>query len=123
MVSADLEVDLVTEAPGKVADAGVKPPAALGGNRPRLVVLASAHRDRGVTVVLDLPFAAPTQIVVFDVRGREIRTLLASSQLPAGSHRVEWDGHDSVGRRVARCMYYLRALVDGRTLVGDVVLR
>jgi hypothetical protein len=119
---ADLDVHLVMEIPSKVDNVGVKPPAPLSGNRPRLVVLASAHRDRGATVVLDLPFAAPTQIVVFDVRGREIRTLLASS-LPAGSHRVEWDGHDSVGRRVARGMYYLRALVDGRTLVGNVVLR
>ncbi|MDX1741153.1 MAG: FlgD immunoglobulin-like domain containing protein, partial [Rhodothermales bacterium] len=41
---------------------------------------------------------------VFDVAGRQIRTLLNASQGP-GRYDVDWDGEDDVGRPVASGMY------------------
>lgn len=44
-----------------------------------------------------LPQAGDVELTVFDVRGRQVRSLLAA-ELPAGSHAVTWDGRDGDGR-------------------------
>jgi hypothetical protein len=46
-------------------------------------------------------------LVVFDVRGRRVRTLL-SKRLEAGPHWRDWDGTDDGGRRVASGVYLVR---------------
>jgi hypothetical protein len=49
----------------------------------------------------------PVSLVVYDLRGRAIRSLVDTSQ-PAGSYRVTWNGADNGGARVATGNYFLR---------------
>ncbi|MHB8931386.1 MAG: fibronectin type III domain-containing protein [Melioribacteraceae bacterium] len=54
-----------------------------------------------------LPQNAYVTIKVYDMLGREVRTLVSSEML-AGSHSVEWRGEDNVGGKVASGVYIYR---------------
>lgn len=51
------------------------------------------------------------RLTVYNIRGQEIRTLV-NGALPAGSHRVHWDGRDSAGRSAGTGIYIYR--LEGR---------
>jgi hypothetical protein len=59
------------------------------------------------TIVYELATATRVQLVVFDSRGRLVRTLLAGPR-SAGPHRVVWDGRDDRGRPVSSGVYFTR---------------
>jgi hypothetical protein len=61
----------------------------------------------GTVVRFDLPSAAKVRVSVYDVTGQLVRTL-HDAEAAAGVHRLEWDGSDSSGRRVARGVYFVR---------------
>ncbi|MDZ4804181.1 MAG: M6 family metalloprotease domain-containing protein [Candidatus Eisenbacteria bacterium] len=60
-------------------------------------------------------------LVLFDAVGRRIRTLL-DQLLPAGEHRVHWDGADDAGRAVPAGIYFARANGPGGTVVRRLVV-
>jgi hypothetical protein len=51
-------------------------------------------------------------LVIYDLKGRAVRRLLAC-ELPAGFHRVVWDGRDDRGMKVASGVYFARMNVAG----------
>jgi len=57
------------------------------------------------TVHLALPETAPVlRVLVFDIRGRLVRTLD-----PAGEHALDWDGRDNAGRLLPAGIYLIAA--------------
>lgn len=52
-----------------------------------------------------------TELKIYDVLGREIKTLV-SEELSPGSYKVEWDGTNQSGQRVSSGIYFYR-LVSG----------
>ena len=85
------------------------------------LALVGAHPCTGPALfALDLPRAAAAELDVFDVRGARVRTLLRG-ELPAGRHRLEWDGLDDAGRAVAPGVYFARAASEGTIQVARVV--
>ncbi|MBK7047102.1 MAG: hypothetical protein IPH48_11480 [bacterium] len=54
-----------------------------------------------------LPAAGQARLVIHDVRGARVRSLVDDS-LAAGEHRVEWDGRDNAGRQVPSGTYVAR---------------
>ena len=76
--------------------------------------------------VTAIDFAVPTggaavRIVVFDVTGRLVRTLVNETR-PAGRHSVSWDGRDSGGQRAASGIYFYRMDAGGFSQVQKVTL-
>jgi hypothetical protein len=65
------------------------------------------------TIAFDLPTDDLVELVVLDVAGRPVRTLLRG-ELPAGTHRSEWDGRDEQGRAL-RAGVYFSSLTTGST--------
>jgi flagellar hook assembly protein FlgD len=61
------------------------------------------------------------EITVYDVTGREVRTLV-SDRLPAGDGAVRWDGLDDHGNAVATGVYFARLDVDGLTASGKLLM-
>jgi hypothetical protein len=47
----------------------------------------------------------PTKLIIYDVNGRRIRTLVDSG-LKAGAHEVVWDGSDDAGHTVTSGVYW-----------------
>jgi len=59
------------------------------------------------TLPFALPEGAPVQIVVHDLRGRPVRTLV-DEQLTAGYYRVSWDGRTDLGTASPSGLYFVR---------------
>lgn len=80
---------------------------------PRTFALEQNHPNpfNPVTAIgYELPFEAAVELTIFDIQGRVVRTLVASSKTP-GRHEVVWNGRDDTGRPVASgvYLYQLRA--------------
>ncbi len=85
---------------------------------PEALELAQNHPNPfnpRTTIDFALPHDAAVRLEVFDLKGRRVRSLL-SERLPAGWHRVEWDGRDDRGRTLASGQYFYRL----RTPVGTI---
>ena len=68
------------------------------------------------TIKFQLPQAGEVIVTIYDVYGREVKTLI-HGQWAAGVHSVIWDGTDQRGQGVASGMYFYRIAM--RTLVGE----
>ena len=67
------------------------------------------------TVILyDLPRRAPATLVIYDVNGRRIRSLVDGT-LPAGPHDAAWDGRTDRGSPAASGIYFARLESGGNT--------
>ena len=74
--------------------------------RSGLTLEASPNPSRENTgLTFSLPRAQRVTVGVFAVDGRRVRTLYRGS-MPAGEHRITWDGCDDGGRRVASGLYF-----------------
>ena len=61
------------------------------------------------------------EIVVFDVTGRRVRTLLDATIQP-GAHEIAWDGRDESGRLVATGVYFGRFRMEGLVQTRRLIL-
>ena len=72
-----------------------------------------------------IPFALEAEehlvLGVFDVLGREVRTLVAGRMAP-GQYELAWDGRDDAGRVVGNGTYLVRFAVGGRSFTSKVML-
>jgi hypothetical protein len=64
------------------------------------------------TLRFRIPTAGSTQLGVFDLHGRLVKSLVRD-QLPAGEHTVSWNGRDALGRPVSSGVYFVRLLTPG----------
>jgi hypothetical protein len=71
--------------------------------------------DVGTTIAYSLPRAMAARLVIYDVTGRAVRTLVDGTQ-EAGTLQVTWDGRDDRGSRVSPGMYVYRLEADGISL-------
>ena len=65
------------------------------------------------TIVYELPEAAPVTLLIYDLTGKQIRTLVSEVR-SAGYHQAVWDGTDSKGAPAATGVYFYR-IVAGDT--------
>ncbi len=101
--------------------------------RPNLIATSVSARTSagaavGSAVVLAPPRPSPTSgatelvfqldasgviaLVIHDVRGARVRTIVHGTRFDAGSHGVQWDGSDDEGRAVAPGIYFARIATD-----------
>ncbi len=73
------------------------------------------------TLEYALPEQQDVRLVIYDVLGRRIRTLVATEQRP-GLHHVLWDGRNDAGQPVSSGVYLSRLTVDGQTKIQRLVL-
>ncbi|MEO6463535.1 MAG: FlgD immunoglobulin-like domain containing protein, partial [Candidatus Eisenbacteria bacterium] len=84
--------------------------------------MAGANPSRtAATISLALPVAGAAEVLVYDVRGALVRTVVKGT-LEAGTHALRWDGASDEGRAVAAGKYYVSARTAGGTYRTDVVL-
>jgi poly-gamma-glutamate capsule biosynthesis protein CapA/YwtB (metallophosphatase superfamily) len=72
---------------------------------------------------LTLPIASRVTVTIYNILGQQIRTLLGAN-LPAGSHRLQWNGTDDRGQPASSGVYFLRLEASPRdaaasTFVAD----
>ena len=74
------------------------------------------------TIDYSLPAAGQATLVVYDLAGKLVKTLL-SGDLPAGAGHVTWDRTDVAGGGVARGVYFCRLHAGGADLSRKLVVR
>lgn len=60
------------------------------------------------TINFDLPEIADVKLVIYDITGRKIRTLVNNSSVAAGYKKIVWNGRDDFGNGVSTGMYIYR---------------
>jgi hypothetical protein len=98
----------------------VEPPLAestleLTGPRPN----PSSH---GADIEFRLPMGSMVRVLVTDVAGRQVSSLAENREMPAGSHRLRWDGRDRSGRTVRPGVYVIQVSVGDRTTARKLVV-
>ena len=87
----------------------------------RLLAPAPNPFFSATTIGLELAQAGAVSLGVYDVAGRQIRTLVAGER-SAGRYQITWDGRNDAGARVASGMYFVRLTSEGRTSTRPLLL-
>ncbi|NOQ21159.1 MAG: T9SS type A sorting domain-containing protein [Candidatus Aegiribacteria sp.] len=74
-----------------------------------------------VMVPFTIAEAGGVSISVFDLSGRQVRTI-TSEEFSAGAHTVSWEGTDDSGNSVTSGIYFVRVCTDNSTVTRKVVL-
>jgi len=77
--------------------------------------------NAGTTIDYHLPQRADIRLALYNVRGQRV-AILADGQQPAGTHRVIWDGRDSLGRPVGSGIYFCQLRTGGLTQTRKIIL-
>jgi hypothetical protein len=91
---------------------GIEP----GIHVPLSLELGAAYPNPAFTlshIDFSMPTAGQVSLRLFDVAGREVRTLV-EGQVTAGSHKVTWDGRDANGRQVPTGAYFFELNAGGQ---------
>ncbi len=73
------------------------------------------------TIRFALPSAAHTRVVIFDLAGRKVKTLV-DGMLTAQNHEAVWTGKDEGGRAVSAGVYFYRVSSGEHLSVGRMAL-
>jgi hypothetical protein len=73
------------------------------------------------SIVFTLALPGAVGVVVLDVTGRVVCELPVGAR-SAGSHTLEWDGTDGVGRPLPSGVYVCRVTVEGESVATRFVL-
>jgi phosphodiesterase/alkaline phosphatase D-like protein len=94
--------------------------------RPTAFALGQAYPNPfNPSTHIDFALAAesPARLVVYDVLGRTVRTLVrADEALPAGFYSVTWDGRDASGRPVGNGLYFYRLTTAVFSRTGKMMM-
>lgn len=73
------------------------------------------------TINYQLPEAGEVQLVIYNLLGQEVRTLVREA-MDAGFHSIVWDGMDEYGKQVASGIYIYRLSATNFTQVRRMML-
>ena len=106
-------------------DPSAKPVAAAGAARAPPGSLAVSHApnpfNASTVLRVDLPEPARVTLTVHNITGQVV-AVVVDQDLPAGTHRREWDGRDQSGRAAASGLYLYRLIAGPRVRTGKLAL-
>ncbi len=73
------------------------------------------------TINYALPTASNVKIVIYDMLGREVRSLV-NDEIAAGVHSIVWDGRNNFGGQVASGMYIYRVVAGNYSAVKKMIM-
>jgi hypothetical protein len=74
-----------------------------------------------ISIEFSVPRAGNVQALIFDILGRQVRNI-PSSYLPAGVHRLIWDGKTNAGTTAVSGIYLVRLIQDDQSTVRKITL-
>jgi len=82
----------------------------LGGEIPQHYTIAQNYPNpfnAGTTIEYSLPIASDVRLVIYDIQGREVASLVQTRQ-HAGTYSVQWLGRNNYGQGVASGIYFYK---------------
>jgi hypothetical protein len=105
---------------------GALPPTAVqpGGAPPSIAWMEVGPNPFGAntTMRVHLDKRQFSRLVIYDVAGRQVATLLAGAWLEAGDHEYGWDGQTREGRRAPSGIYFVHLRTDAAERVAKLVV-
>src|SRR6185295_7905916 len=74
------------------------------------------------TLEFYLASPAAVSLVIYDVTGNKVKTLVGGQSLPAGLQQVAWDGRNGSGALVVNGVYYAQLDVAGNKLLQKIAV-
>jgi len=74
------------------------------------------------TIEYSLERDASVTLVIFDVAGRKVRTLISGAKTEAGIHKVNWDGTNDNGMKLVSGVYFASCVAEGRVSSKKLIL-
>jgi FlgD Ig-like domain len=101
------------------------PPAAVMGDAsaPHSIELSSSFPNptsSASRIEFTLPNSGPASLRLYDVTGRQVRTLLDGNMV-AGRHEAIWDGRDGTGRTLPAGAYFYELSAGGQRVLRQVI--
>ena len=99
-------------------------PVALADTPDSVLAVVSAPNpfNPSTTLHMQLPEAGPVSLIVYNMAGQVVATLLHDHYLEAGLHARVWEGRDDHGRDAASGLYLYRLTTQGGVLLGKLAL-
>jgi hypothetical protein len=72
-------------------------------------------------IKFDIPKESHVKIVIYDITGKEVKTLVDEVVKP-GAYRILWDGTDNSGNKVTSGIYFYRMIAGSYVSVKKMVL-
>lgn len=73
------------------------------------------------TIEFSLPETGFVDLVIYNIAGQKVRTLLSGQMIP-GIHNIVWDGHDESGLPVSTGVYITQLRMGNAVRTGSMVL-
>ncbi len=74
------------------------------------------------TIEYYLASGAKVNLALYDVAGRRVRTLVAGAFTEAGVHKVNWNGTDDNGKKLASGIYFAHFVAEGQASAKKLIL-
>ena len=74
------------------------------------------------TIEYSLEKETRVTLVVYDVSGRRVRTLLSGKTVEQGIHRVQWDGKNDKGMQLSSGIYFCKFIAEGQVEARKLIL-
>lgn len=106
-----------------LTDAVLKVPG--GSSPPSSFVLRQNYPNPfnpSTTIEYDLPVTSKVSLVVYNLLGQRVRTLVLQTTQSAGMHKAVWDGTDDNGRLVAGGIYFYRLKANDYSSVKRLLI-
>jgi hypothetical protein len=104
--------------------AGLAVKLGAGMNIPKVFALGQNYPNPfnpSTKFTVDVPRLTNVDVVVYDLLGRKIRTLMSGEMTP-DSYQMEWDGTDGQGATVPTGIYFIRMIADEFSAVQKIML-
>ena len=77
--------------------------------------------NASTTIAFQLAHPSQVELAIYSISGQRVRTLISDS-LPAGHHRLQWDGHNERGEPVASGAYLYQLLAGDFVATRQLML-
>ncbi len=76
------------------------------------------------TTTIEFFLASDTKVTlaIYDVAGRRVRALISDEMTGAGLHKVDWNGKDDAGRKLASGVYFASFRAEGQVEARKLIL-
>ncbi len=74
------------------------------------------------TIRYQLPISSNVKLVVYNLIGQEVRTLVDAAVQPSGAYEVTWDGRDNRGTAMGSGVYFYKLITRAQTFTRKMIL-
>ncbi len=72
-------------------------------------------------IAFEVAEAGPVSIEIYNIKGQQVTTLV-NANLVGGKHKIEWNGTDKYGRKVASGIYHYRLITKDKSITRKMLL-